>query len=1823
MLQLSPRVRLLLLSALIVLSMSAGRPRAAAEPDLPGALITLAPSDDTYITNLHPESNFGSAGYLELWYRTLHLSPYGAFLLLRFEVQEALDPAAIIDSATLELYQIEEGSGPDPVSVMLHPILEAWREETVTWTNQPTVYTGPFVLAADLSSAPGWKQIDLTRNVQGWLTGDNYGIELRGPNALFQRVFESRDHHEREPRLVIRYHLPSPTPVPTQVATPTPTPTPTPEEDVDLADLRITDIWPDDEAICVQLLNGGDAPNEQPAALSLTLDGQPWASLAGPAGLRPGERWRGCFARSYGCTPLFDQVQAEVDAQDVVPELDERNNRREERWACDQMAPLFVEGPIVEDLGQNSAAVVWVTDEKGDSQVQIGRAAGEFSGAAAEETLVTRHRLVLRDLQPGTTYHGVARSADAGGNLSASAPFFFTTLPPPDSQRPSVSLRDPGLGRGLLRITAAAADDQALSRVEFWLDNRLLFTACSPPYALTLDTRAYANGSYELQARAVDRQGNTAVDARRLAIDNPLDARAPQVTILAPGAADPVRGDVTIKAAMQDDRGLAKAVFYVEGANVHAQNLSGEKETVWQFTWDSTTVKNGWRRLGVQLFDSEGKEGAATVDVLVDNPAAARPLLALATHQATQTNNRLAILLVVENIGGAPAQNVHITDTLAGFAPQAGSAGARASWVGPFFALAIDVQGSIAPGEKRYFAFTAVPALEYPGAPQPAIGEPLFLEYKNAAGTKYFQRLVAPITRTTGGVSLAEARAQAIKSADYLVVTDPWRLDANYGLAVHDILETMGRLALARNGVIGLVKDVHYLTLDRLLTPPGNNLLYDLLPTETWAEQLHPNFSKPLQGYLLLVGETEILPAPDLSVSGLNNGAPYSDHVYSDTGGDGRPELIVGRIIGDDAQTIRAPMEAAISNRQGEAGHEFAYESALLISGPPAGSFVSDVQGVGQILRPRLSNVDFLHADAYFQADAFQPRDKANKAVPHDSADGLAAGHMLGGSQEDVVLASKAQKTAYIFDRQGLNQVQFHIPVFDGTDHDLLAVGNVRGDKRAELIIGDRDSNRIFLYDHGGTAVSHPFNLAGNWAMEAGDIDNDGMDELLLANTQGNKIWIGDGDPLLFTSFSRSFDQHDRLLAADILGDDGAEIVLIDWSANSIIVLDSAGKQLIQQSFGSKGGGSWLNYIGKGSRFTAGAVYDGVKDQIVIAPLQNYPERVFSYYYNDSSKKFISSMNTEFGFTFRPGHILAGGQVFRDSSEDTHREEIIIATGDNWIRILDLENFSERLQPDLEMGVRDRDIIFYSGHGDVNTWDRVVDTHVGTGVPMNFGDHHPVIFALACLSGNYQWGSSEHENIAETLLGDGAAVYIGATEKSWGYTNREAANWLFHNWMKGESIGSAFTRLERAVWDRDPLGATGYTVGWHSWIRQHNLYGDPKFGAPLSTAVEQPALPQSPAAPPPSLTVDIPAYEVRADAFGPGLDDVFIPGGRLWLEPGRLRLPYQTAVYALPAGVTVEAVRLHSRENYSEEMGVVIPITAEDAPSCSCLPEPHPGSGDGVEPGKIYEWEVLEEADGTSMLVIRIFPIQYNPRTTALQFWSSYRFSIDYGESLAKAAGVNLSDDQPDPGSPLNAEILVDNAGDPADFVVEGALYAAGDGRLVYGPPLVQLKRLQGTGALLLPLETGGLAPGEYTLRLLLRDEKGRLLSIKRVGFHLGTADLTIERFDASPRPVQPRRDVRLQTAVRSSGAIATDGVVTLSVRTGAGRQVASFRHPFTALAPGETRAFLDNWPGADVGEEEYWLLVSVEFGGQTRQALLPLSRLEMREVYLPAVRGP
>jgi len=85
----------------------------------------------------------------------------------------------------------------------------------------------------------------------------------------------------------------------------------------------------------------------------------------------------------------------------------------------------------------------------------------------------------------------------------------YVTLAPPDTTPPTVTLASPGSSvSGTVTLSATAADNVGVTKVEFYADGTLLGTDTSSPFSLAWDSSGIANGSHALTAKAYDAAGN-------------------------------------------------------------------------------------------------------------------------------------------------------------------------------------------------------------------------------------------------------------------------------------------------------------------------------------------------------------------------------------------------------------------------------------------------------------------------------------------------------------------------------------------------------------------------------------------------------------------------------------------------------------------------------------------------------------------------------------------------------------------------------------------------------------------------------------------------------------------------------------------------------------------------------------------------------------------------------------------------------------------------------------------------------------------------------------------------------------------------------------------------------------------------------------------------------------------------------------------------------------------------------------------------------------------------------------------------------------------
>jgi VCBS repeat protein/purple acid phosphatase-like protein len=89
-------------------------------------------------------------------------------------------------------------------------------------------------------------------------------------------------------------------------------------------------------------------------------------------------------------------------------------------------------GPVISGVSasgvtSSGATITWTTSTASTSQVDYGTTTAYGSSTALDTTMVTAHSQTLSGLTAGTLYHYRVKSQDAGGNLTVSGDYTFTT----------------------------------------------------------------------------------------------------------------------------------------------------------------------------------------------------------------------------------------------------------------------------------------------------------------------------------------------------------------------------------------------------------------------------------------------------------------------------------------------------------------------------------------------------------------------------------------------------------------------------------------------------------------------------------------------------------------------------------------------------------------------------------------------------------------------------------------------------------------------------------------------------------------------------------------------------------------------------------------------------------------------------------------------------------------------------------------------------------------------------------------------------------------------------------------------------------------------------------------------------------------------------------------------------------------------------------------------------------------------------------------------------------------------------------------------------
>jgi nitrite reductase/ring-hydroxylating ferredoxin subunit len=247
---------------------------------------------------------------------------------------------------------------------------------------------------------------------------------------------------------------------------------------------------------------------------------------------------------------------------------------------------------------------------------------------------------------------------DTAGNAAPSEPVPVTiNIGPtttPDTTPPTVTLQSSAssvTATGGVTLTATAADNIGVSRVDFYEGATLLGSVATAPYTQVVGFTAANNGAHSYTAKAFDAAGNSATSAA-VSVTVGIDNTPPTVSLAASNLNVTAAGTITLTATATDNTGVTRVEFY-EGTTL----LGTASAAPYTQSLTFTRADNGTHNYTAKAFDAAANfASSAPVTVIVNVPASndtTPPTVSLAASNLNVTAAGAMILTATatDNVG--------------------------------------------------------------------------------------------------------------------------------------------------------------------------------------------------------------------------------------------------------------------------------------------------------------------------------------------------------------------------------------------------------------------------------------------------------------------------------------------------------------------------------------------------------------------------------------------------------------------------------------------------------------------------------------------------------------------------------------------------------------------------------------------------------------------------------------------------------------------------------------------------------------------------------------------------------------------------------------------------------------------------------------------------------------------------------------------------------------------------------------------------------------------------------------------------------------------
>lgn len=339
--------------------------------------------------------------------------------------------------------------------------------------------------------------------------------------------------------------------------------------------------------------------------------------------------------------------------------------------------------------------------------------------------------------------------------------------------------------------------------------------------------------------------------------------------------------------------------------------------------------------------------------------------------------------------------------------------------------------------------------------------------------------------------------------------------------------------------------------------------------------------------------------------------------------------------------------------------------------------------------------------------------------------------------------------------------------------------------------------------------------------------------------------------------------------------------------------------------------------------------------------------------------------------------------------------------------------------------------------------------------------------------------------------------------------------------------------------------------------------------------------------PPTYLKIDVPNYTVERVE---GLDYVEIPGGDIVLEDGKPRVPYYFKKTNYDSIYRVQNVILKVKDGLITAKDLKLPIVSM-LPDSSSFNTAEQELTDEWFPEKEYDWQIAENPDNTTTLILNIYPFYYNASTTEVKFYTKYEFEIKFITSTVSITGLYKEKDLYELGEIVKLDVLLNNSDNAQDIYINTIVREGAAPDVIDSLPLMSIKGLTGDGLVTQEWDTKGFDTGKYIFETICLDTSNNILDKEASVVTLGKTFIEIKNFSVNPKKFQIGQNIDILIAFKNAGSGKVSGTCIFKVISDSAVKK-EMRHEFIDLKREDSLTISDKWSTAETEKGKTYSVV-------------------------------